>query len=248
MGMLEHKTVLITGASKGIGRAAALLLAKESAQVVLLARSLPLLEELKKEIESTTSGKAIIFQADVRVYDDLKKVFDELNQQKIYLDVLVNNAGIMKDAVIQMVQQKMIEEIYETNVFGTIYASQLAVKSMLKNRGGSIINLTSIVGVYGNLGQSIYASSKSAVIGFTKSLSKELASLNIRVNAIAPGFIDTAMTKEMDQRFYEKNVQSIGMKKIGTPEDVAKTILFLASDLSSYVTGQIIGVDGGMII
>jgi 3-oxoacyl-[acyl-carrier protein] reductase len=246
--LLENKTALITGASRGIGRAAALLFAKEGAQVILLARSLNLLEELKKEIEETTSAKAMIFRADVSVYEELKKVFDELNHQKIYLDVLVNNAGIMKDAVIQMVQQSLIHELYGTNVFGTINASQLAVKSMLKKRGGSIVNLSSIVGVEGNLGQTIYSSGKSAVIGFTKSLSKELASLNIRVNAIAPGFIDTEMTQGMDKKFYEKNVQSIGMKKIGTPEDVAKTILFLASDLSSYVTGQVIGVDGGMVI
>jgi len=248
MALLENRTVLITGASRGIGRATALLLAGEGAQVVLLARSGELLKDLKSEIDATASAKAINFTADVKIQDDLKKVFEELNRQKIYLDVLVNNAGVMKDAVIQMVQQKLIDEIYETNVYGTIHASQLAVKSMLKKRGGSIINLTSIVGVNGNLGQSIYASSKSAVIGFTKSLSKELASLNIRVNAVAPGFIDTAMTKEIDQRFYEKNISSIGMKRIGLPEDVAKTILFLASDLSSYVTGQIIGVDGGMII
>ncbi|MCX6290204.1 MAG: SDR family NAD(P)-dependent oxidoreductase [Bacteroidetes bacterium] len=246
--LLANKTALITGASKGIGRAVALAFAKEGAQVILLARSMDLLEKLKSEIDASAVSKAIIFQADVRKYDELKKVFDELNQNKIYIDVLVNNAGIMKDAVIQMVQQQLIHDIYETNVFGTISASQLAVKSMLKKRGGSIINLTSIVGVHGNLGQSVYASSKSAVIGFTKSLSKELASLNIRVNAVAPGFIDTEMTQSMDQRFHEKNIQSIGMKRIGTPDDVARTILFLASDLSAYVTGQVIGVDGGMII
>jgi 3-oxoacyl-[acyl-carrier protein] reductase len=245
--LLHDKTILITGASKGIGKACAQLFAKEGGRIILLARSLNLLEELKNEIESD-SAQAIIYHADVSVYEDLKKVFDDLNQRKIYLDVLVNNAGIMKDAVLQMVPQKMIQEIYGTNVFGTIHASQFAVKSMLKKNGGSIINLASIVGVEGNLGQTIYASSKSAVIGFTKSLSKELASLNIRVNAVAPGFIDTEMIQGMDKKFYEKNLQSIGMKRIGVPEDVAKTILFLASDLSTYVTGQVIGVNGGMII
>jgi len=246
--LLENKTAMITGASKGIGRATALLFAREGARVILLARSIGLLRELHDEIESTTKGKAFVYECDVRKYEDLKKVFDDLNQRKIYLDVLVNNAGIMKDAVIQMVQQQLVEEIYQTNVFGTINASQLAVKSMLKNRSGSVINLASIVGIHGNLGQTIYASSKSAVIGFTKSLSKELASLNIRVNAVAPGFIDTEMTQSMDKRFYQKNMESIGMKRAGSPEDVAKAILFLASDLSSYVTGQIMGVDGGMII
>jgi len=246
--LLENKTVMVTGASKGIGKATALLCAREGAQVIALARTFSLLEKLKSEIDSTAKQPAIIFQADVTQTEDLKKVFEDLNQRKMYLDVLVNNAGVMQDAVIQMVQQQMIDEIYRTNVYGTIHASRLAVKSMLKKRGGSIINLSSIVGVEGNLGQSIYSSSKSAVIGFTKSLSKELASLNIRVNAVAPGFIDTDMIGKMDQRFHSKNLDSIGMKRIGTPDDVARTILFLASDLSAYVTGQVIGVDGGMII
>jgi len=246
--LLENKTAMITGASKGIGKATALLFAREGARVVLLARSMNLLNELKDEIESSPNSKVLVYECDVRKYDDIKNVFDDLNKQKIYLDALVNNAGIMKDAVIQMVQQNLIREIYETNVFGTINVSQFAVKSMLKNRNGSIINLSSIVGINGNLGQSVYASSKSAVIGFTKSLSKELSSLNIRVNAVAPCFIDTEMTKGMDKRFYDKNLDSIGMKRIGIPEDVAKAILFLASDLSSYVTGQVMGVDGGMII
>jgi len=246
--LLENKTVMVTGASKGIGKATALLCAREGAQVIALARTFSLLEKLKSEIDSTAKQPAIIFQADVTQTEDLKKVFEDLNQRKMYLDVLVNNAGVMQDAVIQMVQQQMIDEIYRTNVYGTIHASRLAVKSMLKKRGGSIINLSSIVGVEGNLGQSIYSSSKSAVNGFTKSLSKELASLNIRVNAVAPGFIDTDMIGKMDQRFHSKNLDSIGMKRIGTPDDVAWTILFLASDLSAYVTGQVIGVDGGMII
>jgi len=141
-----------------------------------------------------------------------------------------------------------IHNIYETNVFGTIYCTQLSLKSFLRKRGGSIINLSSIIGTNGNSAQSVYGSSKAAVIGFTQSLSKELAPLNIRVNALAPGFIDTDMTRGMKPEFYEKNMASIGMRRMGKPEDVAKVALFLASDLSEYVTGQIIGVDGGMII
>jgi 3-oxoacyl-[acyl-carrier protein] reductase len=154
----------------------------------------------------------------------------------------------MKDATLQMVKPELIRDIYETNVYGTILPTQYALKSFLRKRGGSVINMTSIIGTNGNLGQTIYGSSKTAIIGFTKSLSKELASLNVRVNAIAPGFIDTDMTKNMDPKFYEKNLQAIGMRRIGKPEDVAKVALFLASDLSAYVTGQVIGVDGGMII
>jgi 3-oxoacyl-[acyl-carrier protein] reductase len=175
-------------------------------------------------------------------------VFEALSAQKIYIDCIVNNAGIMKDATLQMVKPELIRDIYETNVYGTILPTQYALKSFLRKRGGSVINMTSIIGTNGNLGQTIYGSSKTAIIGFTKSLSKELASLNVRVNAIAPGFIDTDMTKNMDPKFYEKNLQAIGMRRIGKPEDVAKVALFLASDLSAYVTGQVIGVDGGMII
>jgi len=246
--LLKDKTVLITGASKGIGRATALLFAEEGAQLVLLSRDIEKLSALKKEIEEKYVNSVEIFSADVRDKEVLKGVFKELSNKKIFIDVLVNNAGIMVDAVLQVVKPLMIKDIYETNVFGVMYVSQLVISSMLRKRKGSIINISSIIGTNGNLGQSVYGSSKSAIIGFTKSLSKELAPINIRVNAIAPGFIDTDMTKGMDAKHYEKNIQSIGMKRIGQPSDVAKAILFLASDLSEYITGQVIGVDGGMII
>ncbi len=246
--LLKDKTVLITGASKGIGRATALLSAEEGAHLVLLSRDINKLSGLKKEIEEKYKSTVIIFKADVREQETLKNIFKELNTLKIFIDVLVNNAGIMNDAVLQIVKPSMIKDIYETNVFGSMYVAQLGITSMLRKRKGSIINISSIIGTNGNIGQSVYGSSKSAIIGFTKSLSKELSPINIRVNAVAPGFIDTDMTKSMDKKYYEKNIQSIGMKRIGQPEDVAKVILFLASDLSEYVTGQIIGVDGGMII
>ena len=244
--MLKEKTALITGAFRGIGKAIAILFAEQGANLVLL--DLLDLKALKNEIEEKYQSKVITFQTDVGDEDKLKEIFTILNKEKIFLDVLVNNAGIMQDAVLQMVKTEMIKDIYNINVFGTIFATKFSIKSMLRKRKGSIINLSSIIGTNGNLGQSIYSSSKSAIIGFTKSLSKELASLNIRVNAIAPGFINTDMIKNMDQKFYDKNINSIGMKRIGQPEDVARVALFLASDLSEYVTGQVIGVDGGMII
>ncbi|MEI6881925.1 MAG: SDR family NAD(P)-dependent oxidoreductase [Bacteroidota bacterium] len=245
--MLQNKIVLITGASKGIGKAIAELFAKEGAQLILTGRDIGALNQLAETLPNHVSGH-LTFEMDVRNTESIKSVFDSLHEKKIYIDCLVNNAGIMKDATLQMVKPEIIEEIYSTNVYGTINSTQCALKSFLRKRGGSVINLASIIGTNGNLGQTIYGSSKSAVIGFTKSLSKELAPLNIRVNAIAPGFIDTDMTKGMDPKFYEKNFNSIGMRRLGKPEDVAKVALFLASDLSSYVTGQIIGVDGGMII
>lgn len=154
----------------------------------------------------------------------------------------------MEDATLLMIKEETIEHIYDTNVFGMITVTKLAMKSFLRKRSGSIINMSSIIGRNGNKGQTIYGSSKAAVIGFTKSLSKELAPLNVRVNAIAPGFIDTDMTRNMNEEYRNKNLESIGMGRIGSPEDVAKVVVFLASDLSKYVTGQVIGVDGGMVI
>jgi 3-oxoacyl-[acyl-carrier protein] reductase len=245
--LLNNKVVLITGASKGIGKSIATLFAKNGARIILTGRNLNLLKATEVELYPHPDGH-LSYEMDVKDVESIKKVFDFLHSSKLYIDVLVNNAGIMKDATLQMVKPDLISDIYETNVFGTILPTQQAIKSFLRKRAGSVINLSSIIGTNGNLGQTIYGSSKSAIIGFTKSLSKELAPLNIRVNAIAPGFIDTDMTKNMDSKFYEKNLNSIGMKRLGKPEDVAKVALFLASDLSEYVTGQIIGVDGGMII
>ena len=245
--MLQNKIVLITGAAKGIGRAIAELFANEGARLVLTGRNVEALETLTATLLPHADGH-LVYTMDVREIDSIRQVFEALSSQKIYIDCIVNNAGIMKDATLQMVKPELIRDIYETNVYGTILPTQYALKSFLRKRGGSVINMTSIIGTNGNLGQTIYGSSKTAIIGFTKSLSKELASLNVRVNAIAPGFIDTDMTKNMDPKFYEKNLQAIGMRRIGKPEDVAKVALFLASDLSAYVTGQVIGVDGGMII
>lgn len=245
--LLKGKTAIITGASRGIGKACAKLFAKNGANLYLLSRDIDKLEQLKGElVQFGTLVKC--FETDVTNHDSIISSFKEIRKDKVAIDILVNNAGIMEDAVLQMVTDKLIRSIYETNVFGLIEITKRGSKMMIKNRRGSIINLSSIIGTNGNHGQSIYSSSKSAVIGFTKSMSKELAPLNIRVNALAPGFIDTDMTKNMDERFYNKNIESIGMKRIGTVEDVANVALFLASDLSEYVTGQIIGIDGGMLI
>jgi 3-oxoacyl-[acyl-carrier protein] reductase len=245
--LLKDKVCLITGASKGIGKAICILFAKHGARIVLTGRNLVLLNSLLKDLPEH-SASHLVYQMDVTKEEDIVRVFRELNQEKIHINCIVNNAGIMEDATLQMVKADLIHKIYNTNVIGTVLPTQHAIKSLLRNRGGSVINLSSIIGTNGNLGQSIYGSSKSAIIGFTKSLSKELASLNIRVNAIAPGFIDTDMIKGMDQKFYEKNLNAIGMRRLGRPVDVANVALFLASDLSEYVTGQVIGVDGGMII
>jgi 3-oxoacyl-[acyl-carrier protein] reductase len=247
--LLSEKTVLITGASRGIGRASAVLFAENGANLILIARNLELLDALKAELSQRFPAVSVqVFATDIRDEERLKEIFDQLRREKTKLDVLLNNAGIMRDATLQTTTSETIREIYETNVFASIFMAQMASKLMIRNKKGSIINLSSIVGTNGNAGQTAYASSKSAIIGVTKSLAKELAAFGIRVNALAPGFIDTDMTRQMDARFYEKNINAIAMKRIGQPEDIAKVALFLASDLSDYVTGQIIGVDGGFLI
>jgi 3-oxoacyl-[acyl-carrier protein] reductase len=247
--LLSEKTVLITGASRGIGRASAVLFAENGANLILIARNLELLDALKAELSQRFPAVSVqVFATDIRDEERLKEIFDQLRREKTKLDVLLNNAGIMRDATLQTTTSETIREIYETNVFASIFMAQMASKLMIRNKKGSIINLSSIVGTNGNAGQTAYASSKSAIIGVTKSLAKELAAFGIRVNALAPGFIDTDMTRQMDARFYEKNIAAIAMKRIGQPEDIAKVALFLASDLSDYVTGQIIGVDGGFLI
>ena len=246
--MLKGKTAIITGASRGIGKEVAILFAKNEADLILISRNEERLSNLQKELTETYNVDVKCYAVDITDSAKLKDVFTEIKGNKKPIDIVVNNAGIMEDAVLQMVKPEMIQKTYAINVFALIDVSKRASKLMLRNRRGSIINLTSIIGVEGALGQSIYSSSKSAVIGFTKSLSKELASLNIRVNAVAPGFIDTDLTRGKDPGFYDKNLEAIAMRRLGTTSDVAGVILFLASDLSGYVTGQIIGVDGGMII
>jgi 3-oxoacyl-[acyl-carrier protein] reductase len=245
--LLINKTCLITGSSKGIGREICKLFAENGAKIIATGRNVKDINDSISDLPCF-SGPHIVYKMDVTKEDEVIDVFNDLNMTKNNINCIVNNAGIMEDATLQMVKSDLIDRIFTTNVFGTIIPSKNSIKPFLKNRGGSIINLSSIIGTNGNHGQTIYGSSKSAIIGFTKSLSKELAPLNIRVNAIAPGFIDTDMTRGMDPKFYEKNLKSIGMRRLGTPNDVAKVALFLASDLSLYVTGQIIGVDGGMII
>ena len=246
--MLRGKTAIITGASRGIGKEVATLFAKNGADLILISRNEERLSILHKELTETYDVDVKYYALDIADSDKLKNVFTEIKRDKKPIDIVVNNAGIMEDAVLQMVKPELIQKTYATNVFALIDVSKRASKLMLRNKRGSIINLTSIVGVEGNLGQSIYSSSKAAVIGFTKSLSKELASFNIRVNGVAPGFIDTDMTRGMEPKFYDKNLASISMGRLGNTTDVAKVILFLASDLAEYVTGQIIGVDGGMVI
>lgn len=246
---LIGKICVITGATRGIGLAAAQLFAENGAQVALVGRNAKELAQRAAEInEAFGTVCAESFTCDVSDDAAVKALFQALFKRYKRLDVLLANAGVLDDALLGMVNRAQIERVFGTNCFGLLYCAQYASRLMVRSGGGSIINIASIIGTNGNAGQAVYGGSKAAVLGITKSLAKELAPQQIRVNAIAPGFIDTAMTRGLPEAKFAERMDSIAMVRIGTPEDVARTALFLASDLSSYVTGQCLGVDGGMLI
>jgi 3-oxoacyl-[acyl-carrier protein] reductase len=217
--------------------------------VVLNGHSKPeLVEQRAAELQSEFGTPCIGLQSDVADPESVKACYRTIFKNFKRLDVLVNNAGILQDALLGMIPDALIRRTIEVNTVGPIYHLQEASRLMARNRSGSIVNMTSIVGRFGNEGQAAYSASKAALIGLTKSAAKELARSNIRVNAVAPGFINTDMVKQLQPQKFEERMNSIKMGRIGEPEDVANTVLFLASDLSAYVTGQVIGVDGGMLI
>jgi len=245
--MLNDKTVLVTGASRGIGKAITEVFAQNGATVYANARREGSLEGLFHET-ANMRGKVIPVYFDVTDADAAKQTFQKIKKESGKLDCLVNNAGIMKDALIGMIDKKTTHEVFETNVFAVMELMQLAARLMTKQNNGSIINIASIVGVNGNKGQLVYSASKAAVIALTKTASKELTPKNIRVNAVAPGMIDTEMFRSIGEERVAERIENIGMGRLGTPEDVANVCLFLASDLSEYVTGQVLGVDGAAMI
>ena len=248
MGLLDGKVCLVTGASRGIGAATVRRFASEGAIVYANARTPKILDEPCSEMskEYNTVVKAIYF--DVRDETAAKKNVLQIRKENGKLDVLVNNAGVMKDALIGMISKELIQETFETNVFSMINMIQLASKVMMFQKKGSIINLSSIVGIEGNPGQMVYSATKGAVAAMTKTAAKELASLGIRVNAVAPGMMDTDLLRSIGEEKVNEFLKNIRMGRLGTPEDVADAIVFLASDLSRYVTGEILGVDGGEMI
>ena len=185
---------------------------------------------------------------DVTDADAVKNAYGEIFRRFRKLDVLVNNAGVLQDALLGMIPTQTIRTVLDVNIVGSLLHLQEASRLMARNRHGSIINLSSIIARFGNEGQTVYAASKAAVIGMTLAAAKELAPRNIRVNAVAPGFIDTTMTRQLPPEKYQQRVAGILMGRVGSPEEVARAIVFLASDMSSYITGQVLGVDGGMIV
>ena len=245
--MLKRKKILITGATGGIGKAIAFLFAKNNAELFLTGRNKKKLDKLKSQILRLYKVKISIYVFDISNYDEIKNAFKNIFLKTKNIDVLINNAGILKDNFIGMISNRDINNLINTNLIGPINFTQLVSKIMAK-KNSSIINISSIVGKSGNSGQVLYSSSKSGLLGFTLSAAKEFASKGIRVNAIAPGLIKTKMIKNIPHKMYSEILSSIKMNRIGKPIDVANVALFLSSDLSTYVTGQIIGVDGGMII
>ena len=243
-----EKVALITGASRGIGKQIALILAKEGFNIAINYRvESKELKSLKEEIEKN-NVKCLLLKGDVSSFEDcenmVKKIIDTFGN--IY--VLVNNAGITKDTLLLKMKEEDFKQVIDVNLVGTFNMTKAASPYMIKQRQGRIINISSVVGISGNAGQSNYAASKAGIIGFTKSIAKELASRNILVNAIAPGFIETDMTKVLNDNVKEKILEQIPLKKYGTAEDVANVVKFLASSESSYITGQVINVDGGMLM
>lgn len=243
---LTKKNCLVTGGSRGIGKAIALKFAQLGANVaVTYARSKDAAEEVVEEmVEKGVQAKA--YQADAVDIGKAEEVVNDIVNKWGSLDVLVNNAGITKDNLILRMDENAWDDVIQTNLKSVFNYSKAAVKPMMRARGGSIINISSVVGISGNAGQSNYAASKAGIIGFTKSYAKELASRNIRANVVAPGYITTEMTENLNEKVLEAIKNETPLGRPGNPDEVSNTVAFLASSLSSYITGEVIRVDGGM--
>lgn len=248
MGLLDNKVCLITGTSRGIGAETARRFAEEGAIVYVNARKEGCIDERSQEWERLYNTSVIPVYFDITDEYAAKQAVIRIKKEQGKLDVLVNNAGVMRDALIGMVNKELMNEIFSVNVFAVMNMLQLANKLMSRQKFGSIINLSSIVGVEGNAGQLVYSASKGAVAALTKTAAKELAPNNVRVNAIAPGMIDTDMFRSIGEEKIDQHLAHIKMGRLGTPNDIANAIVFLASDLSTYITGQVLGVDGEALV
>lgn len=244
--MLKNKIALITGAGRGIGRAIAIALAKEGAEVVINYNGS---EERAKEVKQTieeNGGKASIYKCNVSDFAACEVMIKDIVKEYGHLDILVNNAGITKDGLIMKMKEEDFDSVLNVNLKGTFNTIRHSARQMLKQRSGKIINISSVSGILGNVGQANYAASKAGVIGLTKTMARELGSRGITVNAIAPGFVETEMTGVLSEEIRENACKQIILGRFGKPEDIANTAVFLASDKADYITGQVISVDGGM--
>jgi 3-oxoacyl-[acyl-carrier protein] reductase len=246
--LLDGKTALVTGASRGIGRAIALRLAAEGASVAInYAGNTAKAEETKAAIEAA-GGKAALFQADVSDSAQVEQMVAAVTEAFGTIDILVNNAGITRDGLLMRMKEEDFDAVLDTNLKGIFHVTKAVSKLMMKKRAGRIVNMASVVGIMGNAGQTNYAAAKAGVIGFTKSVAREFAARGITVNAVAPGFIATDMTAAMPEKAKEATLAAIPLRRMGEPEDVANAVAFLVSDQASYITGQVVKVDGGMVM
>tara|TARA_B100000929_G_scaffold269831_1_gene239606 strand:- start:288 stop:1034 length:747 start_codon:yes stop_codon:yes gene_type:complete len=246
MKLLEGKNAIITGGSRGIGKGIAQVFAQHGANVAFTYNSSSQsAEELAKELEK--SGiKAKAYQSNAASFKESQELVDNVVEDFGSIDIVVNNAGITKDNLLMRMSEEDFDKVIEVNLKSIFNMTKAVQRTMLKQRSGSIINMSSVVGVTGNAGQANYAASKAGIIGFSKSMAQELGSRNIRTNVIAPGFIETEMTEKLDEKTVQGWRDAIPLKRGGSPEDIANACVYLGSDLSSYVTGQVIHVDGGM--
>ena len=244
--MLSDRVAFITGASRGIGRAIALTLSKAGTDIAGIDLNLDELKSAMKMIEDATGRKAIAVQADVADPASVAKGVEEAIKVLGRIDILVNNAGITRDNILLRMKDEEWDRVIKINLTGTFNCTKAVIKGMVKNRSGRIISIASVVGAMGNIGQANYAASKAGIIGFTKSIAREYANRGITANAIAPGFIETDMTKALSDEVRDALIKQIPMGRLGMPEDVAHVVEFLASDEAAYITGQVIHVNGGM--
>ena len=245
---LEGKTAIVTGASRGIGREIALLFASHGAKLTLTARNSALLESLSEEIKKTGGHEPLCVVLDVNNSEKVDEMVDKTLDKFSKVDILVNNAGVTRDGLLLRMSDEDWDEVLDTNLRGAFFCLRAVAKPMMRQRAGRVINMSSVIGLIGNAGQANYAASKAGLIALTKSAAKELGSRNILVNAIAPGFIETDMTRALGEDVRNAILKTIPVGVFGKPSDIARTALFLASDESAFVTGQVITVDGGMVM
>lgn len=247
MKLLENKTAIITGATRGIGRGVAVEFAKQGANIAFTySSSVDAANTLEKELNAL-GIKAKGYQSNAAEFETAQELAKEVLKEFGTIDILVNNAGITKDNLLMRISEDDFDKVIEVNLKSVFNLTKAVIRPMMKQRSGSIINMSSVVGLKGNAGQSNYAASKSGILGFSKSVALELGSRNIRSNVIAPGFIETEMTEKLDEATVQSWRNSIPLKRGGTPLDIANACVFLASDMSSYITGQTLSVDGGML-
>jgi 3-oxoacyl-[acyl-carrier protein] reductase len=244
---LEGKVSLITGGARGIGKEIALLFAKNGSEIAICDVNLEQAEETAKEIQALGRGY-VAFKVDITDFNQVQGMVDKILDKYKKIDILINNAGITRDNLVLRMTEEEWDKVIAVNLKGTFACTKVVSKVMLKQRSGKIVNLASIIGIMGNAGQANYAASKAGIIGLTKSVAKELAGRNICVNAIAPGFIKTDMTAKLPEDVQQKMLAVIPLGRFGLPKDVADLALFLSSESSSYITGQVIQVDGGMVM